>query len=344
MKLAGSVGFALAAFIFISTYGFAINTLQTNTSEAVALGEMGKIFGTEAGAQQGDAIVPPKIEPPKLPVLISTSTPPADLSAEAYIVKDAETGMLLAGKEEYKQWPIASITKLMSALVLLEHDIDWATTTTVVADELIDTHMYAGDTYTLEELWQAGLVASSNKAIMSLVDATNWEREAFVARMNQKAGELGMTDTVFVEPTGLNDGNVSTASDIALLLEEALRQEKIQQTLVQPELEIYSREREKAHHMWNTNWLLLGWIPNTFETIYGGKTGYITASGYNFSMQASDDQGHDVFVVVLGADVHEARFTEARDVALWAYEAYEWPDSLDHAMPDSTEALEHSTP
>jgi D-alanyl-D-alanine carboxypeptidase len=78
--------------------------------------------------------------------------------------------------------------------------------------------------------------------------------------------------------------------------------------------------------MWNTDWLLLGWIPHSDFEIRGGKTGYIPAAGYNFAMETINKNGHALDVVVLGADTHEARFTEARDAAAWVYGHFAWPD------------------
>ncbi|KKS71140.1 MAG: D-alanyl-D-alanine endopeptidase [Candidatus Magasanikbacteria bacterium GW2011_GWE2_42_7] len=107
------------------------------------------------------------VEPMNLPVppkLIGELVPASTFAAEGLIVKDVETGALLYEKRAYEQRPIASITKLMSALVILEKSPDWTTSTIVVSDTVPDTHMYAGDTYTLEELWRAALVGSSNKA------------------------------------------------------------------------------------------------------------------------------------------------------------------------------------
>ncbi|HAZ29070.1 MAG TPA: hypothetical protein DCY48_04865 [Candidatus Magasanikbacteria bacterium] len=266
---------------------------------------------------------------PSLPAFKGAWLSPDTLSARSLLVKDHATGFVLYQKNEYEPWPIASMTKLMSALVLLEHSLDWSAPLSVVSDELIDTHMYAGDTYARDELWQAALIGSSNKAITTLADSTEWTREAFIERMNQKALELGMADTMFVDVTGLSAGNVSTASDVALLLREALSQKKIYDALTIREVTLYSKERNVRHHIWNTNWLLLGWIENNFAEIAGGKTGYIPAALYNLTVQVSDDNHHAVDVVVLGAHSHEARFTEARDAAEWAFQNYEWPGEAD---------------
>jgi D-alanyl-D-alanine carboxypeptidase len=260
------------------------------------------------------------------PVLNTSSSPydASGLSACCTMVKDIQSGTVLFSQNEYMSRPLASITKLMSALVLLEHDVEWTTSTVVVDDAVVDTHMYAGDTYTLEQLWNAAYVGSSNKAVLTLVDATGWTREQFVARMNEKAQEIGLTQTVFVEPTGLDSGNVSNASDVALLVHEALQKSEIASALHVKEYTLYSHERDNEHQMWNTDWLLLGWVTHNFADFRGGKTGFIPSSGYNFTMEVADENGHAVDVVVLGSQSNESRFNEARDLAQWAFDNYTW--------------------
>lgn len=278
----------------------------------------------------GDLVVPPKELRPVRPERIGPLPAEEQFSAKAIIVKDLESGALLYNRNAYTPRPIASLTKLMSALVVLEKDIDWATTTTVIGADSLGTHMYAGDTYTLEQLWQAGLVASSNKAIMTLANALDWPEQAVVERMRQKAQELGMTHASFSDTTGLDAGNTASASDVAILLDEALAVDAIRETLLIPEVTLYSNERNTSHHMYSTNWLLLGWIQHDFAEIVGGKTGYTPAAGYNFAFQVYDTEGNGVSVVVLGTESHEARFTEARDIAMWAFENHKWPE---HSTP-----------
>ncbi len=310
-------GIGGAGFAYVS---YSPDSLAKEVEKNVAV----EVTDVPAEEGAGDIVVEPPIEPVvSIPDLQGELPPLDNFGAKSFIVKDNASGAVLFGKEPYALRPIASITKLMSALVLREHDIDWASTTQVVSDDVVDTHMYAGDTYTLEDLWRAGLAASSNKAILTLADATGWSRDIFVERMNQKANELGMMDTHFIEPTGLDAENSSTASDIVLLLHEALRDEKISSALLRKDHSLYSAERKKKHNMWNTNWLLLDWIPHDFE-IHGGKTGFIDASGYNFSTQISDAEDRLLDVVVLGATNHEARFTEARDIANAVLKAYSW--------------------
>jgi len=248
---------------------------------------------------------------------------PYTFSATSIIAKDVDSGALLYEKNAYEEHSLASITKLMSALVLLERDIDWDSEAVVSPDNIIDNHMYAGDTYTMNDLWHAALIGSSNKAIVSMIDATGWTREQFVTRMNQRALEFGMSDTYFAGPTGLDEDNVGTASDVALLLHEALLYDKIRSTLMIPNYELYAAERNKRHRINNTNWLLLKWVPNDLQLV-GGKTGYIVKSGYNFALEATNSEGKAIDVVVLGTRSNDARFSEARDVANWVFSSYSW--------------------
>jgi len=271
-------------------------------------------------------IAPPPLPPPPIPKLIGTLPDAAQFTAGSILVKDRTTGEVLYKKNEYERRPIASLSKLLSALVLLEKDIDWESTTTVkVEPDIADNHFLNGEVYVLQDIWEAALVGSSNQAVLSLVDAVYINRDAFVARMNEKALELGMRDSQFVEPTGLNEKNISTASDVLLLLDEALTQEKIQQTLLLKETTVSPVGKKKPHHIWNTNWILLNWIPNKIADFRGGKTGYITASGYNFTMQIAENDEKVIDVVVLGASKHEDRFSEARDIAKSVFGAFEWP-------------------
>ncbi len=275
---------------------------------------------------EGGDIAPPHTEvvAPVLPELIGTLPQPDAFTAETIFVKDHTDGVVLYVKNGYGKRPMASITKLMTALVLLEHNLDATIPRAIVHDDLADSHVYPDETYTVDQLWNAMIVASSNKAAMTLVDATNWSRIAFIERMNQKAVELGMVDTYFVEPTGLDERNVSTGSDLAILLNEAMKHEEITETMLKKETILRTANTQSERHVWNTNWLLTGWVPNQF-TYFGGKTGFIEAAGYNVVVRLGHADGRELDIVILGANVHEARFTEARDIAESVFTAYKWP-------------------
>lgn len=316
---------ALAIFVIVIAVGGWVIQKTNFTDDNILLNRILQPLQNSSDEVGGDITVdPPEPIKPQLPELVGEMIGGENFTAHSMIVKDVETGMVMYRKNEYTEWPIASITKLMSALVLLEKNPAWNTTTTVIGADSLDAHMYAGDVYTLDQLWYSALVGSSNKAILTLANALDWPLEAFIERMNQKALELGMTESYFTDPTGIEDTNVSSASNVSILLNEVLKYEKIKQALLTSEYNLYSEERQKSHHMWNTDWLLLGWIQHDFSEFYGGKTGFITASGYNFTMRVGNNEGHMLDIVVLGAQGHEDRFTEARDIAQWVFDNYKW--------------------
>lgn len=267
-------------------------------------------------------------EPVPLPIpkLVGTLPLPEKFTADSIVVRDYVTQEILYAKNEVEKRPIASISKLLSALVILEKNPNWNTTTTITFEPNInDSHFLNGEVYSMEDIWEAFLVGSSNQAIFSLIDALSLDRDTFVHRMNEKALELGMKDSQFVEPTGLSEQNISTASDVVLLLDAALKEEKIQDILLLKQVTISPVNKKKPHQIWNTNWLLIGWIPNSIQDFRGGKTGYITASGYNFTMQIAENDQKIIDVVILGADKHEFRFSEARDIGAAVFNAFVWP-------------------
>ena len=298
--------------------------------------DIASIIQKHAFKTGGDLEVPPPaLPPPPTPHLVGVLPAPEKFTAEAILVKDVSSGEVLYRKNEYEKRPLASISKLLSALVVLETNPDWNSTTTVKEDEdIVDSHVISGAVYKLSDLWKAALVASSNQSMLALADSTGMTREAFVLRMNEKALELGMKDSSFVEPTGLSEQNISTASDVLILLDEALRQEKIQETVVLKEINIAPVATKKLQHLWSTNWLILGWVPNKIKDFRGGKTGYITAAGYNFTMQLARDDEKVIDVVVLGAAAHELRFSEARDISYDVFSAFAWPS--DEAATSTT--------
>lgn len=247
-----------------------------------------------------------------------------DISAETVLVKDIATGEVLFGNNEYSPRSLASITKLMSALVLEEYISDWNVVVMSPADTIFDSHVYAYDSTSLEEWFKVALIGSSNRAMLTLVDGSGHSREEFIGRMNEKASELGMSDTHFTEPTGIDPGNISTASDAALLLAEALRHDHITGALGISSIDHRSSITEKTTTIRNTNWLLTQWVKNEFAESVIGKTGYIVESEYNFAGKFSKSPERQILIVILGSESETTRFTDAVTLANWAFANYEW--------------------
>jgi len=266
---------------------------------------------------------------PVVPLPRDNSEYSATLTARSAYAVDERSGTVLFSQNPDEIWPLASISKIMSAIVIMDLPVRWDATTTVLESDCdASSHqLIAGEIYTLDDLWSAALIGSSNSALRVLVRATGLTEEEFVGRMNKKAKDLGLATLKFSEPTGLNAANVGSARDTAELLKETLRYEKIVTTLKTGEYYIHPLNKEKPRRVWSTNWLLTKWIPNDFDSKnICGKTGYIGEARYNFTVRLTDSGGHAIIVVVFGAESDESRFSEARDIADWVFGRYLWPD------------------
>ena len=255
------------------------------------------------------------------------------LSAVTAMAVDDQSNAIIFKKNTDEVRSLASITKLMSALVLSDLDLDWSSSTVITEDDADPSshHLTIGEEYTLEDLWRVALVGSSNSAIRALVRASGLSEEEFAKKMNERAEALGLNSFQFVEPTGLDSRNMGRAVDVLRLLKITLKNEHISETLKMSEYFAVPKNKKANHHVWSTDWLLTNWIPNDFDKdVLAGKTGYIEQSGYNFVVRIPGPKLHVLRVVILGAASNEQRFTEARDLAEWIFSNYLWPDDAEY--------------
>lgn len=233
--------------------------------------------------------------------------PPAGgVYARNAILIDPATGEILYQKNSELSVPIASLTKLMTAMVFLEQRPRLDRQVEVTPAEITGgghTQLRKGEQVALGDLLHMSLMCSDNVATRVLARESGLSGEEFVARMNRKAVELGLTGSRFVEFTGLDEHNVSTASDVARLLHAAAHEPLIQEITTTRSYE-FSTER-RAHAIHNTNRLLYGRYD-----VLGGKTGFIIEAGYCFATWIRS-QGRDLIAVVLGAPTNATRFADA---------------------------------
>ncbi len=212
------------------------------------------------------------------------------LKSEAALVIDQTTGADVYAKNAEKIRPIASITKLMTAMVVLDADLS-PDEYIQITDEDKDRLKYSrsrlpvGSRLTRGELLRSALVGSENRAAAALARTYPDGPEAFVAAMNRKAAELGMRETTFVDATGLDPGNLSTARDVARLAMAAYEYPDIQRITTRVDFEITSEGRAHARTFRNTN--LLVRKPRPAWRIGMSKTGFIREAGRCLVMQAT---------------------------------------------------------
>jgi serine-type D-Ala-D-Ala endopeptidase (penicillin-binding protein 7) len=225
--------------------------------------------------------------------------------ARCAIVIDPLTGRVLFEKNADRATPIASITKLMTAMVFLDQKPDLLRSVEVTREELYGgghTQLRNGENVTLGDLLHMSLMASDNVATRVLARESGLQKYEFIEKMNAKSEAMKLTGSRFVEFTGLDPANVSTATDVATMLREAAGNDLIHSIMTSREYEFQSSRR--AHTIGNTNRLL-----HSRYLVLGGKTGFISQAGYCFATWLRAE-GRDVIAVVLGAPTSSTRFAD----------------------------------
>ncbi len=251
-------------------------------------------------------------------VLADTTVPNKNGNAESILVLDMQSNQILFTQKSDEVRPLASITKLVSALVLLDLPIKWNAYAKITeADcDSFSRQTIAGEILTLHDLLNIALVGSVNSAMKVLVKNSGVSKENFVALMNKKAKSLNLNSLILVEPSGLSSKNVGNAKDVAKLLKEALKSKKILNAL---QTEVYFAKplhKKIPQKIYNTNWLLTGWVPSDFPPgSIVGKTGFLKNIGYNLTVRMADNKNRQIIIVVLGSKSFTSRFTKARELA-----------------------------
>ena len=226
-----------------------------------------------------------------------------DVPAEASIVVDAESGAMIAADDPGERRPIASTTKLMTALLTLERADPaevFATAGYDAAPIESQIGLTEGERLTVRDLLVALLLESANDAAVTLAEGVEGSVNEFVAAMNERAEKLGLDDTSYANPIGLDDpANYSTASDLAELTRRLMRNERFRDIVEEPSLPLRSGDVPRVVDNRND---LVGEAP----LVDGVKTGYTLGAGHVLVGSAADE-GHRVISVVLGALSETAR-------------------------------------
>ena len=244
----------------------------------------------------------------------ATAAPPP-VDAEAYVVQNSATGEILAQEDEREQLPIASITKLMTALVALEHaDLDDVVTVTRPAAAVGESsiHLRAGEHVSVRDLLRAALVQSANDAAMAVaMHVGRGSVEHFVALMNAKARRLGLDDTAFQNPTGLDaPGHVSSARDVTKLARVAMHQPFVRETVA-----IVSGEAAgRRIATWND-------LLSTFPRLIGVKTGHTDSAGWS-QVAAARGPGVTIYATLLGGETRSGRNEDLAALLRWGLSRY----------------------
>lgn len=247
-----------------------------------------------------------------------------DVKAKSYVLMDVSNGKLLLGKNEHERLYPASVTKIMTLLLVIENIDsgklsleDKVTASTAAAGKGgSQIWLKEGETMTVDELLRAAAIGSANDACTALAEHIAGSEEGFVKLMNARADELGMKDTNFENCTGLDDdteNHLTSAYDIALMSRELLSHERIQNytTVWMDSL------RSGATELVNTNKLV-----RFYKGTTGLKTGTTSKAGHCISASAMRKNLH-LIAVVLGAENSTDRFEGAKSLLNYGFANYE---------------------
>ena len=237
------------------------------------------------------------------------------LRAHAACVVDVGAGTVLYARRAREVRPIASIVKLLTALVYLEaggtldQEIEITPEDARGAGKSI---LWKGHRFKARDVMYAALLSSENRAARALARSTPYSAEQFIERMQERALEIGCTTLRVVEPTGLSEHNVASALDVARLLTAALANPTIGSICRTYNHSFKALNSRKRYRLTNSNRLL-----RSPYKMRGGKTGYIVEAGWCVTTMADTPQG-PIAVVVLSSRSNSTRFADARRLLDWA--------------------------
>lgn len=248
------------------------------------------------------------------------------ITAESVFVIDPVSNTIVLAKNEYEPRVMASITKLMTALVALDHGIDMSRVETLLEEDepkvsgAVKLRVAPGTRLTVKDLFYATLVGSANNTAHALARTTGMPMGNFIDMMNTKAEDLGLKNTSFVDPAGLEVDNISTAVDIAALAKTAFDNKTIQEAVSTISYTLYANGKERK--IKNTNGLLTDLYNGLI--VLGGKTGYLIESKWNLVVKMKDSRQKPLIVVTLGSDTPADSFRDSATIANWVWDNYRW--------------------
>lgn len=255
----------------------------------------------------------------------SKATKELSIFSRYAVVYDRTSGTVLWGKDENTAVPMASTTKIMTAIVMLEQiGTDKLSEEVIVDKEAANTvgsrlGLHTGDKITYNDLLYGLMLCSGNDAAVQIAISTAGSVENFAALMNEKAAELGLENTHFVTPHGLDrDGHYTTALELAKITDYALKNPKIAEVVSTKQYTVTINGYSKT--ISNTN-ELLGYL----DGVNGVKTGYTSKAGRCLVTSVERD-GFEIIVVVLGADTRKIRTQDSIKLIEYIYKEYELVD------------------
>ncbi|MBI2337926.1 D-alanyl-D-alanine carboxypeptidase [Candidatus Daviesbacteria bacterium] len=250
---------------------------------------------------------------------VSKNLPVPNLGARAILVKDLTTNTVLYQKNANISFPIASTTKIMTALVASEYfkqnDVLTVTSSANIPGSKVG--LFRGEDLSFRSLLYGMLLSSGNDAAFTLAENYPGGVLSFVSAMNKKAAALELKNTHFDNPAGFDSrGQFSSVSDLSKITEEALKDYQLSRIFATKETNIVSLNKKYSHQLFNLNRLL-----SDVRGVLGVKTGTTEEAKENL-VTLVEREGHKVLLILLGSD---NRFSETTSLIDWTYQNFQWP-------------------
>ncbi len=250
---------------------------------------------------------------------VGKNIPSPQISARAILVKDLGTDAILYQKDASLPLPIASTTKIATALVSSEYfkPNDVLTVNRGADITGATVGLFKGETLSFRSLLYGMLLNSGNDAAYALAENYPGGVPGFISAMNKKVLDLNLQNTHFDNPAGFDSPHhFSSAQDLAKITEHALKNYQLARIFSTKETDIVSLDKKYTHKLHNLNRLL-----SQVRGVLGVKTGYTQGAKENL-VTFVDREGHQILTVILGSD---DRFGESTELIEWAYENFTWP-------------------
>lgn len=305
---------------FFIVYGDIRDRAEITRTQNLSLALIHSSYASEDLNSQTAGYILPVSEPTYFPIRKSDVPEPL-LEAKSFLLYDVKNAKLLFSKNSRQQLPVASLTKLLTAIVSLEHLSPEAVVEIGQESMNIDKEgadFYLKERFYFKDMLAAMLVKSSNDAASAIARTIEIKTgSSFPDLMNKKALQIGMTNSKFLDPAGLNDSAYSTAEDLLKLTRYARRFKEISESLTKPAIDLFSIDKKLPHHFVSTN-KLFGVLPN----MVGAKTGYTDgALGCIILEEDLSSSDTSVIAIVLGST---ERFEDVQKLVNWSKAAFRW--------------------
>lgn len=316
--------FLLILSIFFNTFGMSGKSLDLDKQV------LSSRAGNEsvASASFNSAADLPEI---KIPPRVKINAIEPNIYAKNYLLLDSDSNTFLVKQNENEKVPIASTTKIMTAVIALENykldDIVTISSTAAIQVGL-DYTTTTNEQISVQNLMKVMLIISSNRAAYAMAEHMDSGDETgvdkFVSMMNERAKSLGMNSTEYHDPAGLDTTGWSTASDLSIITKYAMKLPLFAEIVRTPQTTVTSVSGRITHDLKNSNRLVSEW---NYPGIIGVKTGYMPEASHCLVAAAKRD-GHTLIAIILYTinDTASASAEEARKLLDWGWQNVTWED------------------